>query len=166
MYYAAMRKYDIANGTGIRSTLFVSGCNHNCEGCFNQDYKSFTYGNPWNQEAEDLFLEYAQDPNVYGVTILGGEPFQQIQDSDLLNLLKRIKEKTNKNIWIYSGYTFEEILNHPKRSALLTYCDVLVDGRFIEELKDIRLKFKGSSNQRILDVKASLKQQEAVLLQI
>ena len=110
MHYAQMRKYDVANGIGIRSTLFVSGCTHQCPGCFNTDYREFDYGTPWTKEAEDTFLSYIKDENVHGVTILGGEPMQQTKDDDLLNLLRRIKQETNETIWIYSGYTYEEIL--------------------------------------------------------
>lgn len=164
MHYAQMRKYDVANGIGIRSTLFVSGCTHQCPGCFNTDYREFDYGMPWTKEAEDTFLSYIKDENVHGVTILGGEPMQQTKDDDLLNLLRRIKQETNETIWIYSGYTYEEILKEPKRRQLLELCDVLVDGRFVEALKDLKLRFRGSSNQNIIDVQASLTLGEKVLL--
>ena len=102
MYYAQIRKFDTANGTGIRSSLFVSGCTHCCEGCFNQDYKHFRYGHPWTKEVEDQFINHLTNPNVHGVTILGGEPMDQVRDNDLLNLVQRIKEETKQNIWIYS----------------------------------------------------------------
>lgn len=163
MNYALMRKYDIANGTGIRTSLFVSGCTHHCPGCFNTDYKDFDYGTRWDEKAQETFLNYAKDKNVHGVTLLGGEPMDQIQDDDLLNLLRTIKEETTQTIWMYSGYRFEDIMKHDKRRTLLSYCDVLVDGRFVEALKDITLKFKGSSNQRIIDVQASLEKGEVVL---
>lgn len=166
MYYAQMRKFDIANGVGIRATLFVSGCTHSCKGCFSKPYQDFKHGMKWNKEAEDTFLSYAKDPNVHGVTILGGEPMQQTQDNDLLNLLKRIKAETSHTIWIYSGYTFESIIKDDKKSELLKYCDVLVDGKFVEELKDITLKFKGSSNQRIINVQESLKIGQVNILDI
>ena len=164
MHYAQMRKYDVANGIGIRSTLFVSGCTHQCPGCFNTDYREFDYGMPWTKEAEDTFLSYIKDENVHGVTILGGEPMQQTKDDDLLNLLRRIKQETNETIWIYSGYTYEEILKEPKRRQILELCDVLVDGRFVEALKDLKLRFRGSSNQNIIDIQASLKSGKKVLL--
>ena len=164
MHYAQMRKYDVANGIGIRSTLFVSGCTHQCPGCFNTDYREFDYGMPWTKEAEDTFLSYIEDENVHGVTILGGEPMQQTKDDDLLNLLRRIKQETNETIWIYSGYTYEEILKETKRRQILELCDVLVDGRFVEALKDLKLRFRGSSNQNIIDVQASLTSGEKVLL--
>lgn len=164
MHYAQMRKFDVANGIGIRTTLFVSGCTHQCPGCFNIDYKDFEYGSKWTQEAEETFLSYVKDPNVHGVTILGGEPMQQTHDEALYHLLKRIKEETNQTIWIYSGYTYEEIIKDPKKLRLLELCDVLVDGRFVEALKDLKLKFRGSSNQNIIDVQTSLTQGEKVLL--
>ena len=165
MYYAQIRKFDTANGVGIRSSLFVSGCTHGCKGCFNQDYKHFRYGRMWTKEIEDEFIAHLHHPNVHGVTILGGEPMDQIRDYDLLNLLKRIKRETNQNIWIYSGYTFEEILAHPRTRELLKQCDVLVDGPFVQELKSLKLRFRGSSNQRIIDVKKSLESGHVCLLE-
>ena len=165
MYYAQIRKFDTANGTGIRSTLFVSGCTHKCKGCFNQDYKHFRYGHPWTKEIEDKFIEHIKNPNVHGVTILGGEPMDQVRDNDLKDLVCRIKEETGQNIWIYSGYTFEEIMMHKKTKETLKYCDVLVDGPFIEEQKDLRLRFKGSKNQRIIDVQKTLSEGKVTLLE-
>ncbi|MBC9720101.1 MAG: anaerobic ribonucleoside-triphosphate reductase activating protein [Turicibacter sp.] len=165
MYYAQIRKFDTANGTGIRSTLFVSGCTHKCKGCFNQDYKHFRYGHPWTKEIEDKFIEHIKNPNVHGVTILGGEPMDQVRDTDLKDLVCRIKEETGQNIWIYSGYTFEEIMMHKKTKEILKYCDVLVDGPFIEEQKDLRLRFKGSKNQRIIDVQKTLSEGKVTLLE-
>lgn len=156
MYYAQMRQYDIANGIGVRASLFVSGCTHKCPGCFNASYQDFNAGEPWTEEAEARFMAYVKNENVHGVTILGGEPMEQTMDDCLLNLLKRIKEETNHSIWIYSGYTFEQIMQDPNKQALLEQCDVLVDGPFIEALKDITLKFRGSRNQRIINVQASL----------
>lgn len=166
MYYALMRPYDIANGTGIRTSLFVSGCTHNCPGCFNTLYKDFDYGTKWDEEAEATFLGYAKNPNVHGVTILGGEPMDQTEDDDLKHLLERIKKETTQTIWIYSGYTFEQILKDEKKIALLVNCDVLVDGRFVEGLKDITLKFRGSSNQRIINIQESLTLGKVVLQEI
>lgn len=165
MYYAQIRKFDTANGTGIRSTLFVSGCTHKCKGCFNQDYKHFRYGHPWTKEIEDRFIEHIKNPNVHGVTILGGEPMDQVRDNDLKDLVCRIKEETGQNIWIYSGYTFEEIMMHKKTKEILKYCDVLVDGPFIEEQKDLRLRFKGSKNQRIIDIQKTLSEGKVTLLE-
>lgn len=164
MYYAQMRKFDIANGLGIRATLFVSGCTHKCHGCFNSDYQDFEYGTLWDEISENTFMSYVKNENVQGVSILGGEPMEQ--DTHLRNLLKRIKEETGKHIWIYSGDTFETIINNPDKKAILQYCDVLVDGPFIESLKSLKLKFRGSSNQRIIDVQASLKANKVILFQI
>lgn len=164
MYYAQMRKYDIANGLGIRTTLFVSGCNHQCPGCFNEAYQDFHYGKPWDSEAEELFMSYVKDNNVHGVSILGGEPMQQ--DTSMAKLLKRIKEETGKSIWLYSGDTFEVIMKDSAKRDILSYCDVLVDGPFIEALKDLRLRFRGSSNQRIIDVQPSLKENKPILLNL
>jgi len=150
MNYAQIKEFDTANGTGVRTTLFVSGCTHQCQGCFNGAYQDFKYGKKWNETVEKKFLESVENPQIMGVTILGGEPFQQ--DDDLLNLLKKI----NKNIWIYSGYSYEEILKNEERKELLSYCDVLVDGPFIQAQRDFKLRFKGSRNQRIINVKKSL----------
>lgn len=164
MHYAQIRKYDTANGPGIRSTLFVSGCTHNCQGCFNREFMKFNYGKSWTKETEDEFMTMITDPQVKGVTILGGEPMDQINDDALYTLLRRIKSETGKNIWIYSGYTYEEIMTHDMRQKMLLLCDVLVDGLFIEELKNLKLKFKGSSNQRIIDIKQSLAHKEVRVL--
>lgn len=164
MNYAQMRKYDIANGLGIRATLFVSGCTHQCPGCFNEAYQDFSYGKLWNEEAEETFMSYVRDANVHGVSILGGEPMQQ--DASLAALLKRIKEETGKNIWIYSGDTFENIIKDPLKKEILQYCDVLVDGPFVEALKDLHLRFRGSSNQRIIDVVPSLKENKPILFNL
>lgn len=164
MYYAQMRKFDIANGLGIRATLFVSGCNHQCPGCFNEAYQDFQYGTFWDEAAEETFMSFVKDNNVHGVSILGGEPMQQ--DTSLLFLLKRIKQETGKSIWIYSGAVYEKLLQNTHQKKMLEYCDVLVDGPFIEALKDLKLKFRGSSNQRIIDVQASLKEEAVILLDI
>ena len=164
MYYAQMRKYDIANGVGIRATLFVSGCTHQCLGCFNTEYRDFKYGTLWDEVAEETFMSYVKDRNVHGVSILGGEPMQQ--DFHLSALLKRIKEETGKNIWIYSGDTFEVIIEDPPKREILQYCDVLVDGPFVEGLKDLKLQFRGSSNQRILDVQRSLAENRPILMEL
>lgn len=161
MRYAQMRKFDIANGPGIRATLFVSGCTHHCLHCFNEEYQDFSFGKIWDEKAEAQFMSYVTDPNVKGVSILGGEPMQQ--DEQLLQLLMRIKKEAHQNIWLYSGYTYEAILQDEHRKALLMQCDVLVDGPFIEALKNLNLRFKGSSNQRIINVQASLKAGEVVL---
>ena len=158
MNYAKIRKLDVTNGPGIRTTLFVSGCTHNCEGCFNKEQLDFNYGNKFTKETEDEFIQLTKNKQIKGVNILGGEPMQQIMDDTLLNLLKRIKLETDKPIWLWSGYTFEEIVNNPKRLEILREVDVLIDGKFQADKRDIMLKYRGSSNQRVIDVKKSLEQ--------
>ena len=158
MNYAKIRKLDVTNGPGIRTTLFVSGCTHNCEGCFNKEQQDFNYGNKFTKETEDEFIQLTKNKQIKGVNILGGEPMQQIMDDTLLNLLKRIKLETDKPIWLWSGYTFEEIVNNPKRLEILREVDVLIDGKFQADKRDIMLKYRGSSNQRFIEVKKSLEQ--------
>lgn len=145
MNYSLIREYDIANGPGVRVTLFVSGCTNNCEGCFNKDQQDFNYGNKFNTDAENHFIELVKNNIIVGVNILGGEPLQQ--DDTLLNLLKRIKKETNKNIWLWTGYKFNEI---PKNKLeILNYIDTLIDGRFELDKKDLSLKYRGSRNQNV-----------------
>ena len=157
MRYAQLRRYDISNGPNIRATLFVSGCTHNCKGCFNKDYQDFNYGKEWTSITETVFLHYVKDPKVKGVNILGGEPLQQTMDNSLADLLAKIKENTNKPIWLWTGYKLEDVINNTKIMNILQYVDVLIDGKFEEDKKDLNLKFRGSSNQRIIDVPNSLK---------
>lgn len=166
MRYAQIRKYDVANGVGVRTVLFVSGCSHKCRGCFNEEYQDFRYGEEWNKEVEDQVVEYVSDKNVRGLTVLGGEPMQQVMDRDLVTLLKRVKEETGKEIWLFSGYTLEQILEDNRRKEILSYCDVLVDGPFVEGLKDFKLRFRGSSNQRILDVQKSIESNTPIFADI
>lgn len=153
MKYAKIRKYDISNAPGICTTLFVSGCTHNCDECFNKEQQDFNYGNEFTKEIEDEFIEYSKSKQVKAVNILGGEPMQQLMDDTLLKLLKRIKLEVNKPIWLWSGYTFEEIVNNPKRAEILREVDVLIDGKFEADKRDLMLKYRGSSNQRVIDVK-------------
>ena len=166
MNYAEIRKFDVSNGPNIRTTLFVSGCTNGCPGCFNSDLKDFNYGNPWSKDVEDEFLSYVKNPNIHGVNILGGDPMAQTQDDDLLNLLKRIKKETGKSIWLWSGYTYEEIINDDKKNEILKQVDVLIDGRFEIDKRDLMLKYRGSSNQRIIDVKESFDKKSIIELQI
>lgn len=156
MRYEKIRKFDVSNAPGVRSTLFVTGCTHNCKGCFNKELQDFEAGKVWTQEDEDNFISYVKNDNVVGVNILGGEPMQQVMDDCLPNLLKRIKEETGKNIWLWSGYLLEEILENEKRKNILQYVDVLVDGRFDIGKRNINLKYRGSENQRVIDVKKTL----------
>lgn len=162
MNYAKIRKFDVSNGPGVRATLFVSGCTNNCEGCFNKDLQDFNYGELWTEEVENDFIKQVKNSNIVGVNILGGEPMDQIKDEALSNLLKRIKEETNKSIWIWSGYLYEDIIVNKERNKILSYADVLIDGRFELAKRDISLKYRGSSNQRIIDIVKSRKENEVV----
>lgn len=162
MNYAQIRHYDVANGPGVRASMFVSGCTHNCKNCFNKEAQDFNYGNLYTKEVEDKFMKYVLDDNTKGVSILGGEPLMQTMDDSLLNLLKRIKKETNKEIWLWSGYTYEEAILSEKRKEILNYVDVLVDGRFEEENKSLLIKFRGSTNQRIIDLNKTRKEGKIV----
>lgn len=162
MNYSKIRKFDVSNGPGIRTTLFVSGCTNNCDGCFNKDLQDFNYGEKWTKETEEEFIGYVKNPNIKGVNILGGEPMDQTQDKDLINLLKRIKEETKKSIWLWSGYLYEDIIKNEERLSILSFVDVLIDGRFEIDKRNISLKYRGSSNQRIIDVLKSFEKNEVV----
>lgn len=164
MNFAQIRKYDVANGPGIRTTIFVTGCTHKCHNCFNEEYQDFDFGDPWTQKETDEVIKDLKLDEVKGLTILGGEPFQN--EVDLLEVLRDIKKEVQKDIWIFSGYTYEEILKDENKKKLLGECDVLVDGRFVEALKDLSLRFRGSSNQRIIDVQKSLESNEVVLFDL
>ncbi len=166
MNYSKIRKFDVSNGPGIRTTLFVSGCTNNCEGCFNKDLQDFNYGDKWTKETEEEFIGYVKNPNVKGVNILGGEPMEQIQDKDLFNLLKRIKEETKKSIWLWSGYLYEDIIKNENRLSILSLADVLIDGRFEIDKRNMSLKYRGSSNQRVIDVLKSFEKKEVVEIQL
>lgn len=163
MNYAKINKNDIANGIGVRVTLFVSGCTHFCKGCFNSEAWDFNYGQPFTTEVEDELLEALAPSWIDGLTLLGGEPMEPQNQRALLPFLKRIKEMyPQKTIWCFSGYTLEDELLKDSRARcevtdeMLSLIDVLVDGEFVEELKDISLRFKGSSNQRLIDLKPTL----------
>ena len=164
MRYAQLRRYDISNGPNIRATLFVSGCTHNCKGCFNKDYQDFNYGKEWTSIAEIVFLHYVEDPKVKGVNILGGEPLQQTMDNSLADLLAKIKENTNKPIWLWTGYKLEDVINNTKVMNILQYVDVLIDGKFEEDKKDLNLMYRGSANQRIINLTKTFEKGEIVLL--
>lgn len=164
MRYAQIRKYDVANGPGIRTTIFVTGCTHNCKNCFNKEYQDFNFGDEWTQSETEKIIKYLNLDEVKGLTILGGEPFQN--EIDLYNIVKEIRQNTQKDFWIYSGYTWEQITREENKNKLLELCDVLVDGSFIEGLKDLTLKFRGSSNQRIIDIKKSLEQNQIIELNL
>ena len=170
MNYATIKNCDIANGPGVRISLFVSGCTHRCKGCFNEVAWDFDYGQPFTQETIEEILNMLAPPHIAGITLLGGEPFEPQNQPALLDLLRQIKAKMpEKSIWAFSGYLFEkDILAGrlgPKEitQEFISYLDVLVDGPFILEKKDLMLRFRGSSNQRLIDVKASLRSGTTVL---
>lgn len=153
MNYAKILKADIANGTGFRVTLFVTGCGRNCKGCFNKIAQDPNYGKPFDDTAKKKIFEELDKDWCDGLSLLGGEPMSKLSDNRkvVLELAKEVKEKyPNKNIWMWSGYTKEELENIPEGKEILKYVDVLVDGPFVEELKDISLKWKGSSNQHVI----------------
>lgn len=160
MRYGQIRQFDVANGEGIRTSIFVTGCTHNCKGCFNKEYQDFSAGEIWTDEETERVIRFLNDPMISGLSLLGGEPFQNAKE--LSEILREIKGSTDKDIWVYSGYTFEQICKSEEMKNLLILCDVLVDGLFIEEKKDLRLRFRGSSNQRILDVQKSLASGQAI----
>lgn len=169
MYYGEIKKWDIANGEGVRVSLFVSGCTHHCPGCFNQDTWDFRYGREYTEETQEEILAAMAPGYIDGLSLLGGEPFEPENQKELVKLLRQVKEKyPEKNIWCYSGYLFDKELLGDSRARceatdeMLSMIDVLVDGRFIEAKKDIRLVFRGSSNQRVIDVKKSLEAGEVV----
>ncbi len=171
MNYAEIKTTDIANGEGVRVSLFVSGCTHHCKNCFNSIAWDFDYGKPFTQETQDMIIRALAPDYIAGLSLLGGEPFEPQNQIGLLPFIERVKrELPKKTIWCYTGYTFrgdgalnEERANCEATKKLMSYIDVLVDGRFVEELKDIRLKFRGSSNQRIIDVKRSIGNDNVVL---
>lgn len=163
MNYGAIKKYDIANGEGVRVSLFVSGCSHHCTNCFNQEAWDFAFGRPFTGETQQEILVALSPEYINGLTLLGGEPFEPENQRVLAGLLRQVKEKyPQKDIWCYTGYLLDRELLQESRARcevtdeMLGMIDVLVDGRFVEELKDISLAFKGSSNQRIIDVRRSL----------
>ncbi len=171
MNYALIRENDIANGPGVRTSLFVSGCRHHCKGCFNPETWNFSYGELFTQKEIDYIIAATEPSFVDGLTLLGGEPFEPENQSSLIELLKQFKTRLpNKSIWCYTGFNFEnDLLPKANEKAenvaeLLSYIDVLVDGKFVEELKSSALLFRGSSNQNIIDVHKSLKENKMVLL--
>lgn len=150
MRYGQIREFDIANGPGIRSSIFVTGCTRNCENCFNKEYQDFNFGNNWGREETRLLIKYLNNTVNNGLTVLGGEPFENT--IELTEILQEIRKNSEKSIWIYSGFTYDHLIKEEKNRELLSLCDVLVDGPFIESKKDLTLQFRGSSNQRIIDL--------------
>ncbi len=162
MNYAGLKTTDIANGPGVRVTLFVSGCRRHCKNCFNKETWDFNYGNPFGKETMNTIIEALSKEYIEGFSLLGGEPFEKENRETVLNIVRTVKEKfPNKTIWCYSGFTFEELIDDARN--ILEYVDVLVDGPFVEEKKNLRLKFRGSENQRLIDVKKTLDSGEITL---
>jgi len=161
--YANIKDFDIANGPGVRISLFVSGCTHHCKGCFNREAWDFDYGQPFTQQTIDEIIQMLKPAYIKGLTLLGGEPFEPQNQGPIVELLRRVKkEYPQKSIWAFSGYLFDKDILSGRlgdweiTKEYLSYLDVLVDGPFVEEKKDLMLRFRGSSNQRLIDVPKSL----------
>ena len=180
MRYAQIRSMDISNGEGVGVSLFVQGCPFHCKNCFNSETWDFNGGKEWTEETKNKFMELIDRPYIRRVSILGGEPLHENNLSEVLSLVKEIREKfPDKTIWLYTGYSIEDIVNFNTkpysvvqqyfdidnfiRNAILIYVNVLVDGEYIDEQKDLTLKFRGSKNQKVIDVKETLKQEKVVL---
>lgn len=168
MNYAKIKHFDIANGEGVRISLFVSGCKFNCKNCFNKEAQNYNYGYPYTEATKQEIITLVKNPNIDGLSILGGDPLWQ-NEKDLLLLTDLVKEikKINKTVWIWSGFTWETIFPNEdfkqlsklqkNRQILISNCDIFVDGQFEEENKNLMLKWRGSSNQRVIDVQKTLK---------
>ncbi len=177
MNYADIKQYDIANGTGIRVSVFVSGCTHGCKGCFNKEAWDFEYGKPFTDDTVEFVMKCLEPDYYSGLTLLGGEPFEHSNQIGLLPLLRRFRKKYprekyeehHRNVWAFSGYTFEtDILGDmcskwPETKEMLSYIDILVDGEFHEDEKSLKLIFKGSANQRTIRVPESLESGKTIL---
>ncbi|MDD6038630.1 MAG: anaerobic ribonucleoside-triphosphate reductase activating protein [bacterium] len=171
MYYGALKKTDIANGPGVRVALFVSGCTHHCKECFNPETWDFTYGEEFTDVVRNELFEALAPDYIQGLSVLGGEPFEPSNQRVLAELFRVVRERfPQKTIWVYSGYTLEDELMSESRARcevtdeILTMIDVLVDGEFVLEKKNISLKFRGSENQRIIDMKATLREGKTIVL--
>lgn len=169
MNYATIKECDVANGPGVRVSVFVSGCNHHCKGCFNQEAWDFNYGTPFTQETIDKVLNILDKDYIEGLTLLGGEPLEYENQKGLLPLVKQVKLKfPNKSIWCFTGFDFEKDVmgkmyqNWEETKELINDIDVVVDGKFELEKKNPSLKFRGSENQRLIDVKKSMASQKIV----
>ena len=170
MNYGNIKNYDIANGEGVRVTLFVSGCTHHCKNCFNPETWDFNYGKQFDKATEDKIIEYLRPNYIKGLTLLGGEPMEPQNQAALLPFLKRVRAEfgDTKTIWSYTGFVLDQNLKLGRAQCeytdeLLHQLDVLVDGPFVEKLKNLTLKFRGSSNQRVIDVPATLKEGKVIL---
>ena len=172
MKYAKIKKCDVANGPGVRVSLFVSGCNHHCKNCFNKEAWDFNYGDDFTEKEQESIINDLKPDYITGLSLLGGEPFEKVNQEGLVPLVKKVKQTyPDKKIWCYTGYTFDnQILgkmigeeNRETTKEMLSHIDYIVDGKFVDELKDPKLQFRGSSNQRIIDVQQSLNKNEIVL---
>lgn len=173
MKYAAIKKCDVANGPGVRVSVFVSGCNHHCKGCFNEKAWDFNYGEDFTDEIIDKVLNDMNKDYISGLSLLGGEPFEIENQKGLVKLVKRVKEKfPNKTIWCYTGFDYEkDIMNNmynkfSETKELINSIDVLVDGKFELDKRNLNLKFRGSENQRLIDVKKSMKENKIIWTQV
>lgn len=176
MNYAKIKHFDIANGEGVRISLFVSGCQFHCKDCFNFETWDYNYGNPYTEETKNELISLVSNPNIDGLSILGGDPLWQNEDGllELINLVKNI-HSLNKTVWIWSGFTWEQIFENvivdnlntviALRQTLISNCDIFVDGKFETDKRSLKLKFKGSYNQRVIDVKKTLEQHKINLLE-
>lgn len=169
MNYADIKQFDVANGIGVRVSLFVSGCTHHCKECFNKEAWDFQYGKPFTEREIDKIIEYLKPDYVSGLSLLGGEPMEPSNQEGLLPLMRRVHEEyPDKNVWCYSGYLFDkDIVGRMCKKSdvtreLLSYIDILVDGEFIAKQKNLKVNFRGSDNQRIIDVKKSLAAGEVI----
>ena len=170
MNYAEIKNCDIANGIGVRVSLFVSGCTNRCEGCFQPQTWDFNFGEPFTAETEEKLLGMLRPDYIDGLTLLGGEPFEPANQRGLIGFVRKVKSQfPQKTIWAFSGFTLEELKTDGSRcrteltDELLSYIDVLVDGRFEQSLKNLSLRFRGSSNQRLIDLKQTLSQGKLIL---
>ncbi len=169
MHYGSIKKADIANGVGVRVTLFVSGCRNHCEHCFQPQTWAFDYGEEFTADTERELMEALEPEYIDGLTLLGGEPFEPENQRELVKLLRRVRrELPGKDIWCFSGFTLEELMGQSRgrtevTGEMLSLIDVLVDGRFVEALKNLNLRFRGSSNQRLIDMPETLRQGRVVL---
>lgn len=170
MYYSTIKNCDIANGEGVRVTLFVSGCRNHCKNCFQPETWNFEYGKPFTDHTKQEILDLLKPDYIQGLTLLGGEPFEKENQECLIDLLESVRDTyPNKDVWCFTGFTLDDELWGDSRASgknadeLLRHIDFLVDGRFVEELKNLSLRFRGSSNQRIIDVQNSLKNKKIIL---
>ena len=170
MHYGNIKNYDIADGEGVRVTLFCSGCTNRCEGCFQPETWDFCYGKEYTKETEDQLIQMLTNPNIQGLTLLGGDPFEPSNQRTLITLLRRVKQELpTKDVWAYTGFVYEQDLLEGQRKhtevtdEMLSYIDVLVDGPFVIDKKDISLYFRGSTNQRVIDIPKTLKSGNVVI---